>query len=85
MIALAWPIILVDEAYLKLLFSALGLALGDGQGGHRYVVTVTGRGYGFVRRPGEPGAEAPGIAAADDRAGGDERAIYNLPYCRSRG
>jgi DNA-binding winged helix-turn-helix (wHTH) protein len=40
----AWPKTLVDEANLKIQICALRSALGDGQGGHRYVVTVPGRG-----------------------------------------
>src|SRR6266404_4197678 len=48
LIARAWPQTFVEEANLKLQVSALRRALGDGQGGHRYVVTVTGRGYNFV-------------------------------------
>src|SRR5258706_6988655 len=48
LIARAWPQTFVEEANLKIQVSALRRALGDGQGGHRYVVTVTGRGYNFV-------------------------------------
>src|SRR3954447_15430505 len=44
----AWPQTFVEEANLKIQVSALRRALGDGQGGHRYVVTVPGRGYNFV-------------------------------------
>src|SRR3954470_24733554 len=48
LIARAWPQTFVEEANLKIQISALRRALGDGQGGHRYVVTVPGRGYNFV-------------------------------------
>src|SRR4051794_30877007 len=48
LIARAWPQTFVEEANLKIQVSALRRALGDGQGGHRYVVTVPGRGYNFV-------------------------------------
>jgi DNA-binding winged helix-turn-helix (wHTH) protein len=48
LIARAWPRTFVEEANLKIQVSALRRALGDGQGGHRYVVTVPGRGYNFV-------------------------------------
>src|SRR3954463_4998878 len=44
----AWPETFVEESNLKIQVSALRRALGDGQGGHRYVVTVPGRGYNFV-------------------------------------
>src|SRR5258707_8727272 len=48
LIARAWPRTFVEEANLKFQVSALRRALGDGQGDHRYVVTVPGRGYNFV-------------------------------------
>src|ERR1700736_4004296 len=48
LIARVWPQTFVEEANLKIQVSALRRALGDGQGGHRYVVTVPGRGYNFV-------------------------------------
>src|ERR1700733_10689043 len=48
LIARAWPQTFVEEANLKIQVSALRRALGDGQDGHRYIVTVPGRGYNFV-------------------------------------
>jgi predicted ATPase/DNA-binding winged helix-turn-helix (wHTH) protein len=48
LISRAWPRTFVEDANLKIQISALRRALGDGQGGHRYVVTVPGRGYSFV-------------------------------------
>jgi DNA-binding winged helix-turn-helix (wHTH) protein len=48
LIARAWPKTHVEEANLKIQVSALRRALGDGQGGNRYVITVPGRGYNFV-------------------------------------
>jgi DNA-binding winged helix-turn-helix (wHTH) protein len=48
LIARAWPRTFVEEANLKIQVSALRRALGDGQGGRRYVITVPGRGYSFV-------------------------------------
>src|ERR1700741_2894180 len=44
----AWPQTFVEESNLKIQVSALRRALGDGQGGNRYVITVPGRGYNFV-------------------------------------
>src|SRR6266436_5845079 len=44
LIARAWPQTFVEEANLKIQISALRRALGDGQGGNRYIVTVVGRG-----------------------------------------
>ncbi len=48
LIARVWPQTFVEEANLKIQVSALRRALGDGQDGHRYIVTVPGRGYNFV-------------------------------------
>jgi predicted ATPase/DNA-binding winged helix-turn-helix (wHTH) protein len=48
LIARAWPKTYVEDANLKIQVSALRRALGDGQGGNRFVVTVPGRGYNFV-------------------------------------
>ena len=48
LIARAWPKTYVEDANLKMQMSALRRALGDGQGGNRYVLTVPGRGYNFV-------------------------------------
>src|SRR5690349_16279979 len=48
LISRAWPQAFVEDANLKIQVSALRRALGDGQGSHRYVVTVPGRGYNFV-------------------------------------
>src|SRR6266478_5620748 len=48
LIARAWPKTFVEDANLKIQVSALRRALGDGQGGNRYVITVPGRGYNFV-------------------------------------
>ncbi len=48
LIARAWPQTFVEEANLKIQVSALRRALGDGQEGRRFVVTVPGRGYNFV-------------------------------------
>ena len=48
LIARAWPQTVVEDSNLKIQMSALRRALGDGQGGNRYVLTVPGRGYNFV-------------------------------------
>src|ERR1700721_2702330 len=48
LMAHVWPQTFVEESNLKIQVSALRRALGDGQGDHRYVVTVPGRGYNFV-------------------------------------
>src|SRR6266567_9286046 len=48
LIARTWPKTFVEEANLKIQVSALRRALGDGQGGRRYIATTPGRGYNFV-------------------------------------
>ncbi len=45
---LVWPNTLVVEANLTVNIAALRRALGDGQGGSRYIINVPGRGYYFV-------------------------------------
>ncbi|MFZ0593863.1 MAG: transcriptional regulator, partial [Bryobacteraceae bacterium] len=48
LIARVWPQTFVEESNLKIQVSSLRRALGDGQDGRRYIVTVPGRGYNFV-------------------------------------
>jgi predicted ATPase/DNA-binding winged helix-turn-helix (wHTH) protein len=43
-----WPDTHVEESNLKVTISALRRMIGDGSGGRRYIVSVTGRGYSFV-------------------------------------
>src|SRR5580700_7061611 len=75
LIARAWPKTSVEDANLKIQISALRRALGDGPGGHRYVVTVPGRGYNFVApvRLEEPSLSAPPPTIAPP-------ASHNLPF-----
>src|SRR6266478_5269655 len=79
LIARAWPKTYVEEANLKIQVSALRRALGDGQGGHRYVITVPGRGYNFVapvRREEPSRAPLPPTVAST--------AAHNLPFAVTR-
>jgi predicted ATPase/DNA-binding winged helix-turn-helix (wHTH) protein len=48
LIAQVWPGVTVEEANLRVHIASLRKALGDGQDGARYIVTVPGRGYCFV-------------------------------------
>jgi DNA-binding winged helix-turn-helix (wHTH) protein len=79
LIARAWPQTFVEESNLKIQVSALRRALGDGQSGHRYIVTVPGQGYNFVASIslGEPlrPASSPTIALAG---------THNLPLALTR-
>ena len=79
LIARAWPQTFVEESNLKIQVSALRRALGDGQDGHRYIVTVPGQGYNFVasiglEEPFQP-ASSPTIAPVG---------THNLPLALSR-
>src|SRR6266851_2357714 len=79
LIARAWPQTFVEEANLKIQVSALRRALGDGQGGHRYVITVPGRGYNFVapvRREEPSRAPLPPTVASTP--------AHNLPFAVTR-
>src|SRR5713101_1873337 len=70
LIARAWPQTFVEESNLKIQMNALRRALGDGQAGNRYVVTVPGRGYNFVAPVSvlEPSAPAPAPAKSREEA-----------------
>jgi len=48
LIARAWHGTVVEEAALRVHVAALRKALGDGQGGRRYIANTPGRGYAFV-------------------------------------
>jgi len=80
LIARAWPKRFVEEANLKIQVAALRRALGDGQDGRRYVVTVPGRGYNFVapvRRDEHARGPLPSPAATPT-------AMHNLPLAVTR-
>jgi len=78
LIARAWPQTFVEESNLKIQVGALRRALGDGQGGNRYVVTVPGRGYNFVapvrREQALPATPAPPVPST----------MHNLPFAVTR-
>src|SRR5258707_1148117 len=66
LVARVWPNTSVEEANLRVHVAALRKALGDGQSGSRYIMTVPGRGYRFIAPverldeggpPAEPSAE----------------------------
>src|SRR5712692_8703133 len=79
LIARAWPQTFVEEANLKIQVSALRRALGDGQGGRRYIATIPGRGYNFVapvRFEKPPQAPLPATIAS--------AAAHNLPLAATR-
>jgi len=79
LMARAWPQTFVEEANLKIQVSALRRALGDGQGGNRYIVTVIGQGYNFVAplRIDEPSRTPPPLTTPS-------AAVHNLPLAVTR-
>ena len=76
LIARAWPETVVEETNLKIQVSALRRALGDGQGGSRYIATVVGRGYNFVA-PIRELESSPSSAIVP-------AAPHNLPFTTTR-
>ena len=79
LMARVWPKVFVEESNLKIQVSALRRALGDGQGGNRYIVTVPGRGYEFVVPIGLTAEPAAMPAAAVSQPG-----THNLPLAMTR-
>jgi predicted ATPase/DNA-binding winged helix-turn-helix (wHTH) protein len=89
LIARVWSPTIVEEANLKIQVSALRRALGDGQGGNRYILTVVGRGYNFVapiriedpsrtRPPATLSTAKHNLPLAVTRIIGRERAVETL-------
>src|SRR6266568_2389949 len=79
LISRTWPKTFVEDVNLKIQVSALRRALGDGQGGRRYIATVPGRGYNFVapvRFEKPPRAPLPATIAL--------AAAHNLPLAATR-
>lgn len=77
LIARVWPRSVVEDTNLRVHVAALRKALGDGQAGQRYIVTVAQRGYSFVAplsaEPLTPLADIPHSSVA-----------HNLPPRRNR-
>ncbi|ROM90303.1 winged helix-turn-helix domain-containing protein [Pseudomonas brassicacearum] len=78
LIARVWPKSVVEDINLRVHMAALRKALGDGQAGQRYIVTVAQRGYSFV---------APySLEHVEQRppSDGHEQSGHNLPIRRTR-
>ncbi|MCF4997434.1 AAA family ATPase [Pseudomonas syringae] len=76
LIAGVWPDSVVEDINLRVHMAALRKALGDGQAGQRYIVTVAQRGYSFV---------APLALESIDRSPTDNPpGRHNLPLRRAR-
>ncbi|MGA3802033.1 ATP-binding protein [Pseudomonas fluorescens] len=78
LIARVWPNSVVEDINLRVHMAALRKALGDGQAGQRYIVTVAQRGYSFVAPHSLEQAEQPPapVACAPSQ--------HNLPVRRTR-
>ena len=71
LIARVWPDVTVSEGSLRFHIASLRKALGDGEGGARYITTLAGRGYCFVApisRSSDPGDAHTPITADFRRA-----------------
>ncbi|OPA90349.1 transcriptional regulator [Pseudomonas fluorescens] len=77
LIARVWPKSVVEDGNLRVHMAALRKALGDGQAGQRYIVTVAQRGYSFVA----PLSIEPMTLPTE---GVPQRPSHNLPLRRTR-
>nr|WP_314565110.1 winged helix-turn-helix domain-containing protein [uncultured Pseudomonas sp.] len=77
LIARVWPKSVVEDGNLRVHMAALRKALGDGQAGQRYIVTVAQRGYSFVA----PLSIEPMTLPTD---GAPQSPCHNLPLRRTR-
>lgn len=64
LLAEVWPDVTVEEGSLRFHIVGLRKALGDGQGGARYIATLPGRGYCFVAPVLRSASPAEGAATA---------------------
>ena len=78
LIARVWPNSVVEDINLRVHMAALRKALGDGQAGQRFIVTVAQRGYSFVAPYSMERAEQPPAPAAFAPS------RHNLPVRRTR-
>ncbi|MFN3357836.1 MAG: ATP-binding protein [Pseudomonas sp.] len=77
LIARVWPKSVVEDGNLRVHMAALRKALGDGQAGQRYIVTVAQRGYSFVA----PLSIEPMSLPSE---GTPQRPCHNLPLRHTR-
>jgi len=78
LIARVWPRSVVEDTNLRVHIAALRKALGDGQAGQRYIITVAQRGYSFVAPISLEAIEQSPRSASDEPKG------HNLPVRRTR-
>jgi len=77
LISRVWPKTVVEDGNLRVHMAALRKALGDGQAGQRYIVTVAQRGYSFVAPLSIEPMTLP-------TGGMPQRPSHNLPLRRTR-
>jgi len=75
LMAAVWPDSVVEDINLRVHMAALRKALGDGQAGQRYIITVAQRGYSFV---------APILSQSIEPRSADNTIRHNLPLRRTR-
>jgi predicted ATPase/DNA-binding winged helix-turn-helix (wHTH) protein len=80
LISHVWPTTVVEEINLRVHVAAVRRALGDGQGGNRYIVNAAGRGYSFVAQVTAETSEPP--IKSDQTAAAS--ANHNLPNSLTR-
>src|SRR5262245_42882617 len=68
-----WPNTYVDEGSLRVTISMLRRAIGDGSGGRRFIVSVSGRGYSLVA---STSFESADVSAQPETF---VRGVHNLP------
>jgi len=82
-----WPNVIVEENNLSQQLSTLRRALGDGQEGRRFIVTVPGRGYRFVAevRKAEVSAATAAPASPTTAPSSPEASVAVLPFANLSG
>jgi DNA-binding winged helix-turn-helix (wHTH) protein len=87
LLALVWPDVIVTEGSLRFHIASLRKALGDGEEGTRYIITVSGRGYCFVAAISRLQGEDSGDSAFAPSVLSNTRGrlpFANIPTQRSR-
>ncbi len=79
LVARVWPNTFVEEGNLKVHVAALRRALGDGQGGNRFIANVPGRGYCFVAPVVLSERSQPGAAEPPSRPEGSQPGAVEPP------
>lgn len=84
LVAQVWPGTFVEESALRVHIAALRKALGDGQGGARYIANIPGRGYCFVAPVTREIAREDAPQPAPEGEAGPRPAVASLRALPSR-